>query len=209
MTTWKKWIDSAKPIHKEIILQTPFGLLVDVEPLKIDRAAFLALLSVYSSDLGGFMIGGKIHMITVKDIHMILGLPMTGSAFDFTINPLQRNLKVKYFEKSKVTLSKLEEKMTLLVESVDNKEDAEDFVKLLLLSFMSSFLFSGGDYLVLEGLFAYVEDLAKISSYNWSEAILLFLLEGVNSLAWKLQNADSPQEAYLGYFKDCSVILTI
>ena len=46
--------------------------------------------------------------------------------------------------------------------------------------------------MVLEGLFAYVEDLDAISSYNWSKAILLFQLEGVDSLAWKLQNADSP-----------------
>ena len=141
MTTWKKWLERASPIHMEIISQTPFGLLVDVTPPRIDQAKFLALLSVYSTDLRGFMIGGEIHMIIVQDIHLILGLPMRGSAIDCTINPLQSNLKGKYFGKSKVTLSKLEEKMTLLVQSVDNKEDAQDFVKMLLLCLMGSFLF--------------------------------------------------------------------
>ncbi|XP_039137837.1 uncharacterized protein LOC120275360 isoform X2 [Dioscorea cayenensis subsp. rotundata] len=192
--------------HWEIIRMTPFSPLLDLHPIVQERGLLDGILQLFDDPTNTFKIGKSHVTFRPEDVSLILGLPCYGTVVKF-----KRQKPLSEFEEKYLKTSKDRQRDNIkkkLMEIVHHRSE-ENFVKLLVVYIMASFLFPHTTSSAPSWVGQYVDQLYTMGQYAWALAVHKFLMDGVPKAARCVKARRSDRKINTGYLRGCVIALNI
>ncbi|XP_068648631.1 protein MAIN-LIKE 2-like isoform X2 [Aristolochia californica] len=193
--------------HKEILNQTPFGHLISLPKVVVQRTLIDDLLGRWKFVERAFQLGSKLVAFLPSDVALIMGLSMRGGNIDHHMNVGISDIHTRLFT-TKIVKRDMIEARLIEVSKGECQESIHDTVKLLVLYLFCVFLFPYSNVSLPYKYFRLVDNLEGLCDYAWANAVHEFLVDSISVASKKVQERNSGAPARpVGYLNGCAIVL--
>lgn len=160
--------------QKDSINKTGFGNLLLIQRQMVSKTLLVELMERWDHEKCAFVFPSGEITISLLDVMLILGLPVTGNPVilreDTPFLDLERDFGAFPLSRT-ITVASLEQRLDSLAET-----NNEDFVRSFLLYMFGTFLFPNTNSKVDSRYLYLLRDVDKVNSFAWGAAILADVL---------------------------------